>query len=497
MAGTNWEFATMSITKHRVPLLVAAIGGWLLSACNGVGDGNKLESLVAVPTSQLSSLTYDELKAGTHADGVANLCIASGVSMVGVFTKNDSFADFTQRVTWSSSNPAVATITNGGEIVPGTTDGTVYNKGVVLPVSVGSTVMTGTYLGESASVTVNVGDSGEITLEPQNPRLAVNTRQSFRVTSVIDGIKQDITSSAYVAAFSPANDTVATAIVSSAVPLVTALAVGDPLNLNVTLPICGRTLSTTVRVATANALVLQHEAGYTGDVIALTNESLKALVDFGDGPEQDVSAQSAFTVDVTTDTAATTRVTMSGNFANALVAGAPVSVTAACCVLDRNADGDTLDDGEAAALTSAAALPVTPVAGTLTSFAIAPTDASVEQYSNQQFTATGTFDSGARTQSITRLVTWLALDPVTSTATVPVASPLFCFCSGSTSTNGAFSTIAGLGIPVLPPTGVAVTTSTPVTISATLADTLQPTTALPAVTTTLNLLPLGSTTPAP
>lgn len=479
----------MSMMNRRALTLIAGLGSLLLGACSGVGDGNSLKSL-AIASSTDTTVTYDSLKAGSVSDVTSYQCISNNLTLYGVFTKNSSVGSFTDRATWTSADPNIVKVSNGDIPVPGV-DGSFYVRGTLIPVGPGSTTVTANYLDLSTSTTVNVAAPTEITMEPHDPRLAVNTVQGFRITAKLDGILQDVTAATIpTVAFSPVDDTVAKAELSGGVPFVTALAVAGPLTLNVTLPICSRVLSTTVRVAAIpdGGLLLQHEAGFNGELVVASNEALKAMVDFGDGPEQDVTTQSTYAVD-TTDTSATTRISSSSNFVTALLAGSEATVAAKCCQRDLNADGDFLDAGEASTATSNA-IGITPVAGTLTAFAVSPDNGSGEQYTNQQFTVTGTFDGGARTQPITRFVTWSVTDPSTATATTAATtSPLFAIAAGTFSLN------AGLGVSTLPPTGAKLTEAKPLTVTATLNSALQPSTALAPVVTTFTLTPLAA--PAP
>ncbi|SHG96888.1 hypothetical protein SAMN04488068_2028 [Hydrocarboniphaga daqingensis] len=468
----------MSMMKRRALTLLVGLTTLLLGACSGVGDGNSLQSLVLV-SSDDASLTFDDLKTGNFGGATVFECGTGGLTLFGLFTRDGSFGNFTPRATWSSSNTAVATVSNGDIVFPGTTD-SFYPVGTVIPVAAGNAVITARYLDLSATIDVTVKTPQNVVLEPASLRMAPNSQGFFRVTALLDGIKQDVTAFAQTVAFATPDDTIATASFDLTGPVVRALSPGGPLTLNVTLPICNRTLSSTVSVAPVTSLVMQHEPGFSGDIIVPTNERVKVLADFGDGPEQDLTTQSAYTVNTTTDTTATTRIIANRNFITALTAGAPVEVSAACCAFDRNADGDITDELEAATSTSNS-LSFTPVAATLTAFNITPTDARVEQFSSPQFNVTGVYDGGARTQDITRYVSWFVTNPAVSTT---VASPLLTVIS-----SAGFSETAGLGVFAVPPTVDRVTVDTPLTLQATLASAVQPATALPAQTTTVVVTP--------
>lgn len=465
----------MSMIKSRALAVVAGLSALLLSACS-TGDGNSLKSIVIAPLND-ATLTYDDLEAG-GIDADAYLCVSTALSLYGLFSQHDSVGAFQDRAEWSSSNPAIAKVSNGSEPVPGEAADVFYSKGVVVPVAPGTVTITAKYLDMTASIPITVKAPTNIVMEPLDFRMAPNTRQGIRVTALLDGIKQDISGVATVAAFEPVSDTVATVAIDTAGPVVTALATSStPLNLAVTLPVCGQTLNTTVRVAAPQSLALQHEAGFSGDLVVNTNESLKTLVNFGDGPEQDVTTQASYSVDVSTDATATDRVTALSYYATASAAGAAANVVAKCCLLDRNDDGDTADDGEAETTTSNP-LAITPVAATLTSFAISPLAATVEQYSSQQFTAMGTFDGGARTQPITRFVNW-------SVSSITLMQSFV---------NSTISSAAGLTLPVITADRITAN-SDPITITAALSSTITPSTAATPLTTTLVVT--SQATPAP
>jgi hypothetical protein len=472
----------MSMMNRRALTLMAGLAALALSGCSGVGDGNALKSL-SITSSANTSITFDELKAGGDTDTNAYECIASGLKLYGLFNQKNSVGDFTSRAVWTSANPAIAKVSNADVPIPGQ-DGLFFAFGTIIPVAPGTTVITAKYLDLSANITVHVQTPGPLTIEPQNPRLARNSQQGFQITTVIDGIKHDVTIAANpTVAFSPVADTLATVAYQSGIPFVTALATTGPLTLNFALPACNQTLTTTVSVAPITALTITHEPGFSGDIVVNTNEKLKTMVDFGDGPEQDVSAAATYTtVDASSGAAVTDRVVPLLNYVGAVTAGGAVNISAKCCAADRDGDGNLTGADEAAENVTSNALTVTPVAGTLTAFSIAPLNASVAQYTDQQFTATGQF-TGGQMQPITRYVTWTQIDPATS-----LASALLSFGS-----NSITSSRAGLATATRSPfVDNRITAPTPLTIQATLVDSLQPDTDLAPQTTTLTLTPLAA-----
>ena len=99
-----------------------------------------LQSLVLV-SSDDTSLTFDDLKTGNFGGATVFDCGTGRLTLFGLFTRDGSFGDFTQRATWSSSNPAVATVSSGDIVFPGTTD-SFYQAGTVIPVAAGNAVIT-------------------------------------------------------------------------------------------------------------------------------------------------------------------------------------------------------------------------------------------------------------------------------------------------------------------------------------------------------------------
>lgn len=438
---------------------ILALSG--LAACDGIGHGNSLESVHIVPAALATSV---ETASATYEETDAYTCVTSQLTLFGTFT-NDELGTFTQRATWSSSNPEVAKISDGDLANP-YAEGLTLAKGIVVPVSPGTTTVTAHYLDLSATIKVVVSEIAEVEISPVDPRLAVNSAQGFAVTAKLGSDKVDITSFV-TAAFNPEAEEVAKLSTVSATPLVIALGEGGPLNLDLKLPVCDLTYSTTVRVAVPTALVLQHEEGFSGELVVNNTEKAKVMADFGDGPEQDLTSLSLFSRNnAEEDTTAEDRVGLAVSFIKALTAGDPVPVQAKCCNRDRNDDGDIADEGEAAAYTSNDLL-ITPVAGDLTSFTVDPLEPSVIESETVQFTAQGTFDNGARTQPITRLIDW-------STEDTTVAAFF---------TDGEFLTGSGLLL------GGSVDEVKTTTVTATPRETIDGDTVTAPLTTTVTVTP--------
>ena len=407
-------------------VLAVSAAAVALGACSGVGDGNSLDRIHIVP-SEFSNTLEGIQKQYTEAD--AYQCVPRTLNLFGTFTRgDDDIGDFTTRANWSSDNPAIARVSNGDIESP--IDSTLtLGKGVIVAGSPGETTIRANYLDLQATITVKVGTPTDFTITPANPYLTLHSRQGLQLMAQLGGVETNLTAvggtQLVKAAFNPVNDTLAKVAVSSAVPVITALGVtSSPLTLDLTLPYCNQVVSTTVNVAVPQSLDLTHEEGFNGgELIVNTNELLTLKANFGEGIEpQDLTSQSAFSrTNDSTDSDAAARLSVGTGTVSALKAGAAVPVQAVCCAIDLNGDGDQTDAGETAAYTSNP-LSITPVAGDLTSFTIAPLTPTVVSGETQQFTAQGTFDNGARTQPITRQVTWSSAD--TTVVAFPAGNPI-------------------------------------------------------------------------
>lgn len=448
----------MSKTMSRA--LFALSGAVLvasLAACDGIGSGNRLVSMNIIPGEAATSGTLEAIRK-TYTDIPANECVRRQVALIGQFSQSDtSLGTFTERARWSSSNPAVARVSNSGEEpVPG--DSTAFfGSGVITPVSPGTTTITATYLDFVSSVTVTVRPIADVRIEPANARLATGSTQIYRLTALQQGVRTDIAASNTLLSFATGSDSNVAVVASSTSNVVAARNPGGPLNLQFDLPTCGRTLTTTVSVADMQSLVLQHEEGFSGDLVVGNIEAFRAFANFGSGPEQDVTANATYSL--ADSVAAAGRVQLASFSATAVTAGDAVAIRAICCTADRNGDLDATDPGEPAAVTSND-LQITPVAGVLNSITISPLDASIPQLSTQTYTALGSFDGGARTQLVTRRVSWASSDASVATfasnssiavSTVETTTPKTATITATPVFTGSTATAVTTNLTVTPP----------------------------------------------
>lgn len=330
-------------------------------------------------------------------------CIRNPITAT-LYFSDGSAGNFTNRVVWSSSNPAVVRVSNGDEPAPAPSTG-FFANGVLTPVAPGTATVTATYLGLTDSIQVSVGTPANLKVHVVNPqngqridppgnsfRIGVSTLQDLSVTASLDGVETNLDGAASWA-FDAPNTAIATIDAGSGV--VTGVAAGGPLVARASFAPCALSASTSVSVAPVQALSIVPEFG-TANLIVPNSEAFTVLADFGDGPEQDVSLQSTLSSSLAAAGTFSTGIGTT-NLLFALTAGGPFNVTA------------TIKQGDAT-ITSAP-VAVTTVTDTLQSIAVTPASASIVAGSNQvaQFTVTGSYLSGA-TQPVTRLASWATTD---------------------------------------------------------------------------------------
>lgn len=298
------------MTKFRLSglraLSLLLVGASLLglSACNPTGNGTgPIRLAVNAPNGAADADT-----------GKAYVCLRSGLTAT-LFFDSGSAADFTSRVTWTSSNPAVVRVSNvNDEPLPSPSTG-FFLPGVLTPVSPGTAVVTASFSGFSDSITITVGTPSSYTILAKNPqtnipaplltpgaiRMAPNSIIDLDVLAVLDGLPVTVDAAAAWSFVTP-NTNVAAIDAGSGVIIATATAAptgGTPLTARVSFPACAGTASattidTTVTVAPLTAVTITPQFGSDPLVVGNT-EGFTVLGDFGSGPEQDLSVQAVFT----------------------------------------------------------------------------------------------------------------------------------------------------------------------------------------------------------
>lgn len=374
-------------------LLCSAVLSTVLVACSGLGNGSMPVSAVIQPFGGLEGATTTK----------AFTCLNTGVSLFLDFS-DGSRGDFTSRATYTSSNPAVAQVSNLDIPVPEQTN-SFYSRGTIVPGTIGTTTITATYLSFTRSIDVTVSELQNFKVSPASANLAAGSQLDFSASADLDGVTTAI-DPVVLWSFVTPNDTIAT--IDSSAGTVKGVAVGSGLTARARIPACGKTVDASVTVENLQSLALSREFGASDKLVVNTTERLIATGTLDSGLTQDLTAQVSYTSATPTSLSL-----FAGGILNLVRAvaaeTAPVNVTATFA--------------STPAIVSPA-IGIQPVADSLNSVAVTPATAAVSAGQSQQFSAIGTFASGA-TQDITRHVSWSSSD--TSLAVVQT--------SGSTSIN--------------------------------------------------------------
>jgi uncharacterized protein YjdB len=307
--------------------------------------------------------------------------LTTGFSVTGLFSDGSS-ADLTGQVTWTSSAPSIATVSNA----PGT-------QGSVQALQVGSVTLTASQGARSgtAAITVTPAVLAALQLSPAAPVVPRGLARSLSAIGLYtDGTTQDLTGSATWSSSSPAVATVSNAMGTEG--LVSALTQGAS---TITATYGGRAGSVVVTVSAAILQSIQLTPPAPSVPSGLTVQ-LTATGMYSDNSAQDVTSQVVWT---------------SSNAANAVVSNASGSegrVTGRApglVSLTATLDGVTGSTQLTVSHAVLQQLQLTPIAPSR------PRGLQV------QFTATGVF-SDATTQDLTPHVTWSSTDSnVTSVST--------------------------------------------------------------------------------
>lgn len=408
-------------------LLVAA--SLALAGCGGLGEGTLPVSAVIQPFGGLEGAPTTK----------AYTCLNTALSLFIDFN-NGARGDFTSRATFSSSNPAVARVSNRDIAVPEQTN-SFYSSGTIVPVSPGTATITAQYLSFTESIDVTVTTPTNFKVTPASGDLAVNSRLDLAVTADLDGIETPV-DSAVLWSFVTPNTAVAT--IDPVAGTVAGVAAGSGLTARARIPGCTLTADAAIAVANLQSLALTREFGANDRLIVGTSERLIATGSLDNGMTQDLSQQVTYT------SSDATAVALFGStlpgFGLAIKAvDTPVQIGASF----------------ANPAIAAPAIGILPVADSLSSIAITPATAMVSAGRTSQFRSTGTYASGA-TQDITRHVTWSSSD--TASALVQTTTAF-----GINSSAGLTSTATTAAGKVVTITAATVNSaSQPVTATATL-----------------------------
>ena len=392
---------TTSLLRFSYLALLAT----LLAACSG--GGTTILNNASGVSPGLDSIEID----------ATNPIIAKGTSTqlsATVLYGDNSHADASSDLTWTSSNLAVATVSSSGEISAIST-GTATISGTCAVASVCGTA--------SASITVTVTSASlvSISLAPAAPRLARGTSQQFMAT----GIFSDNSTQALNADLTWTSSNPAVATVNSS-GLVSTLSAGST-TITATCSVasvCGSLAGTsTVTVASAS-LVSIAITPPAPSLAAGTSQQFTATGTFSDNSTQALNADLTWT----SSSPAVATVSSSGLVSTVGVGGATITATCKVATVCGSLSGNTT---------------VTVTAATLVSIEVTPSAPNIALGTNETFAATGTYSDNS-TQNLTNQVTWTSATPAVATisnaaGTAGVAHPV---AAGSTPITAALGTVA-------------------------------------------------------
>ncbi len=329
----------------------------------------------------------------------ANPSIAPGIllqfSAAGTYSDGTTH-DLTSSATWSSSNPAAATISG---------------TGMATGVAIGSATITAALGAQAGSTNLNVVPSlVSIQVNPQNSLIAAGTTQPFTATGTFsDNSTQDLTLSVNW---------------SSSLPSVATIAAGGLANGVA----AGQTTITATAGSVSGSTVLSVNppttAVLTGITVNPVNPSLlvpgtqqfTATGTYSDNSTQDLTNAAAWTSS-SPDVA-------SINFTG-LASGLTAGVTTISATYQSVSGATTL--------TVAVSSPV------LQSLTVTPGNPSIAMGQNQQFVATGQYSDGS-TQNLTSSVSWSSSQP--SVGGITAAGLASGLGGGSTTITAALGSIS-------------------------------------------------------
>jgi len=429
----SWSAASSAVASVNSTGLVtgAGVGSATISASSGTSTGS---ATLAVTPAILVSIVLSPA-APSIAKGVDEQFTATGVF------SDQSLENLTDQVTWSSSNGAAATISNGEVATVGSASGTV---GVVKTAGVGSTTISATLGGVSANVLLTVTPATLVSIQvtPPNPSIAKGLTQQFAATGIYtDQTTQDLT---------------ATATWSS-----------------------GATNIVTISNATGSS-GLASAAGVGSTNVKASLGAVSGSAQFTVTPAELVRIQ-VTPVNPTVPKGLTTQLTANGIYTDqsmqnltAVATWLPADGTVATVSNGPGQEGIATAVGHSTTSTStsitatyggvAGTTTLTVAPAVLESIAVSPSPASTPSGTTQQFAATGTF-SDKTTQTLTSTVTWSSSDLTVATfsASGPpgLASALL---TGTATTSNITASLNGV---TSPPVVLSVTPAVLVSIAIT------------------------------
>ena len=403
----DWSSSDPAIARFAdaaTPGLMSAVGtGRVTLRAVLRGSGTAASVSLVVSDAALVSLSL------TSPGPSLPLGLAQTFTATGTFA-NGTTQDLTAAVTWSSSAPAVAAISN-----------TTGSRGVATTLAPGSTTISALHPASgvtgSTGFTVTAAQLVSMAVTPPSPAAPPGLKRAFTATGTFtDGTTLDLTGAVTWSSSDTAVATISNAAGSRGVA--TTLATGST-TISATLPGSSVSGSTGLAVTPAQLVSLAVTPGNPSVPLGLS-QAFTATGTFTDGTTQDL-------------TAAVTWLSSAGAIASVSNAASRRGIATTF------ATGTTTITALHPASGVTASAPLTVTAAALASIAVTPSNTSVPLGLSQAFTAAGTYTNGT-TQDLTSAVTWsssaAAVASVSNAAgSRGVATAL---ANGSTTINATF-----------------------------------------------------------
>jgi subtilisin family serine protease len=381
--GTTQDLTTTAVWTGGANASVSNASG-TEGLANGLNVGNQLISAVqdGVTGSTTATITQAVLQsiAVTPADASTPKGTTKQYVATGTYS-NGTTQVLTSTVTWASSLPSVASISNAAG-----------SKGLATGLNAGTTDISAAQSGISGStpLTVTVVTLRSVTVTPASPSMPRGTSRQMTATGTYsDGSTQNLTNAAsWVASSSK----VSVSNASSSKGFLKAVNVGSAIVQATVSGVQGRT-TVTVTAAVLKALAVNPPNSHVAK--GLTKQ-MSAVGTYTDGTTRNL----------------TTSVTWSSTAAAATISNASTSKGLARGV----AVGTTMIRATLGAIVGSTPLAVT--AAELRSIAVTPGGQTLKVGASRQYTATGTYTDGT-TRNITSTVVWSVTAGIRLTRSTP------------------------------------------------------------------------------
>lgn len=268
------------------PAAMLALGAVLLSACSSIGEGTYPSKL---------SVTYSD----DSSVAEVSECSIFNLNAIVTFDGDDSSSgDFSERVSWDSSDPGVVSVSNGDLIPEGTDGRTVYGAGVVIARRPGTATVRAEYLDFTASIVVEVLPLSDIRIEPELAHVAARTRQNFALVGEVEGNPDSYYLTDLVSwEVEPAANNAYMDVDYSGRLVAGSADAQTPVRVVAQLPECGRYATQELTIVEPTGFALRYEATDNGVLPLGYSETVQLWAQFADGSsEQNLTNQIAVEV---------------------------------------------------------------------------------------------------------------------------------------------------------------------------------------------------------